>query len=211
MATTSKSRARRRFAFSDEQVFQAITRLLVEGGIAGVSLPTIARCIGFTHQALTYRFTSRAGLMEAYAAWLWGFSHRNQESIREAAPSPLAALRSLYLLPLDSRLTGIEAEGSPAAFVFILLECNRDPVLQATLTGYLAEVEERLAGIISEAQERGDLRREEPALIADALLCAVTGAAVYSAGAPVDEAWVRMSQAYDVAIHPYLIAGDPSH
>ncbi|MGH2549512.1 MAG: TetR/AcrR family transcriptional regulator [Thermomicrobiales bacterium] len=209
MTTISQPRRTRRQLFSDEQVFLAITRLLIAGGIVSVSLPAIAQRIGYTHQALTYRFASRAGLLQAYSSWFWKEGRKVHLSIRESSLTPLSALRSSFLMLPDPDDMVAQESDSPSSYASLLIEFQRDPILRKSFEDYLPKHLAFLTEGVQAAQDHGELRREyEPSEIVRVLIYAVNGAAAYNTEVPVDDPSSRMKWAFDVSIRPYLASNE---
>jgi len=208
MTEVTTSRAGRRKAFTDEQVFEAISSLLREGGISTVSLPAIAKRIGFTHQALTYRFETRDGLLAAYAAWLWGRTHAAQERILQEPLGPLAMVRRLFLSGAHGAGPGDRIEDSMSEMVgFLFIELQRDPATHATFAVNQPIGEARVIQVITRGQEAGVLDPRVPATeILDALVYASIGASVFNNGIQrTDGAVDRVTRAFEAALARYTI------
>jgi AcrR family transcriptional regulator len=198
-----KKRGRRR-TFEDIDAFQHVTNILLEGGMSAFSLPALARRVGCSHQSLSERFASRAGLLQAYRNWTNSIFRENVLEIRKQTPSPIEQVRQLLLMPLDPRIVGTDGVFAPGLWVILSLEFRREAVLVESITDGQRRLGELLRSMVEDAQQQDELREGDPGLIAEALLTATTGAAVLWLLRPVDEILEKMERSFEGTLARFM-------
>jgi len=195
-APLGKRRGRHR-TFEDVEVFQQVALILLEGGMSSFSLPRLAQRVGCSHQSLSERFSSRAGLLHAYQQWTISIFRENVAELQQQFPSPIEQIRQLLLMPLDERIGGAGRFHSPGLWVVLFLEAQRDPALAEDLAESQTAIQALLRDMVKEAQRQGELRAGDPVLIAEALLTSTTGAAVIWLLHPVEDVFEKMERCFD--------------
>jgi len=196
---------RRKHAFSDEQVFRIITKLILDEGITGVSLPAIAKHLGYSHQALTYRYVNRAGMLEHYAAWVRQRTVEAQEAVIRASATPLAAFRAVMVAGAVGYLGEAEAATDSGLMTRLFVEMQRDPDVRPLMKHIEGSGRERLVAIVAESQRLGELTdRFAPIVIVDATAYAAFGAAAVHVGEPYPAMMQRIQSAVESTLRPFL-------
>jgi len=201
---TRRSRGRPR-SFEDADAFRAATYLLLTGGIAHLTLQRVADRVGCSHQALGQRFSSREGLLNAYLDWLIALNVSTIESVIANSPSPLAAARTIWMLPVDPAEVGLP-EGVPHVVSSILsLQLRQDPALRDRITELYRSAPTVFLDLIRAAQEQGELRRDaDPDDILEAVLVASTGAGIHWTMNPSEDLIAKIIRCRERALAPYL-------
>lgn len=195
-APLAKKRGRHR-TFEDIEAFHQVAMILLEGGMSSFSLPRLARRVGCSHQSLSERFTSRAGLLRAYQQWTMSIFQENVAELHRQFSSPIERIRRLLLMPLDERIGGAGRLHSPGLWVVLFLEAQRDPALADDLVESQTSIHALLRDMVADAQRQGELRAGDSALIAEALLTSTTGAAVIWLLHPVEDVFAKMERCFD--------------
>ena len=191
-------------SFTDEQVFQAITGLIVDHGIGAVSMPAIARRIGFSHQAVTFRFSTREKMLNAYAAWYQG-SFLNVEQRLRLSGRPALDILHDFLMGLGAdELTGIPALSGPAEPIKLMMEFDREPILRRYFAPGRSQTFDWVTELIAQAQVEGTIAPgHDPRDVSNLLLFAVSGAVVLNVWDQPESIRASMTRAIDLALAPY--------
>ncbi|MEZ4624401.1 MAG: TetR/AcrR family transcriptional regulator [Thermomicrobiales bacterium] len=139
-------------SFTDEQVFQAITGIIVEHGIGAVSMPAIARRIGFSHQAVTFRFSTREKMLNAYAAWYQGSFLSVEQRLRMSGRPALDILLEFLMGGGVDAVTGVPALGGPVEPIKLMMEFDREPILRRYFAPGRSQTFEWVTELIAQAQ-----------------------------------------------------------
>lgn len=199
-----RNRGGRPQSFSDEQVFRAMIEIVVENGMGGVSMPAIAKRIGYTHQAVTNRFTCRDNLLRAFGGWYLDNLLRVESRYRSSGSGALNGLLEFFSGGVVDELLDVPGLGGPAEPVKLMLEFDREPVLRAFFEATRKQTASWVAERIREAQREGDIGAEhDPLVVAETLLFAVSGAVVLHAYADASVIHERMQRAIDLALRHY--------
>jgi AcrR family transcriptional regulator len=161
--------------FTDERCFEATSRILSARGTMGLSLAAVARDVGCTGPALSIRFGSRMGLLEAYFQWSTKREAERFREVRARYTSPLEALRARFRLPLDDRPEDFES--SPAHFngLTMLIEAQNDERFRKSVLARTMAFQEELASLLQEAIDAGELHGCDPNELAHLLLSSMIG------------------------------------
>ncbi len=193
-------------SFSDEQVFRAITELVVVAGISAVSMPAIARRIGCSHQAVTQRFSNRESMLRAYGGWYLDNLTMAEERYRTSNEPSLSGLIDFFSGGVVDEMLGVPGLGGPAEPIKLMLEFDRVPVLREVFKPSRQQTTAWITEQIEQAQREGDIEPTcDPLDVAETLLFSVSGAVVLHAFS--DPAFVRqrMQRAIDLALKPYRV------
>lgn len=187
---------------TDEAVFAAVTRVVSDVGPGGLTLAAVAREVGVSAPALAQRFGSKRGLLLAYAAHAAGGVDDLIEQALATAPDPLSAVRAA-LLAFTAPITTRSALAHHLAFLHLDLT---DPDLGALATKQSRALRRRIAALLREAHDRGQLTGVGPVALADAVYTAYNGALVTWAidGRGSLARWV--AACVDAVIAPYVAA-----
>ncbi|MCC6703358.1 MAG: helix-turn-helix transcriptional regulator, partial [Thermomicrobiales bacterium] len=93
--------SKRKRRFENEDAFWATTRVLMTDGYARLTLAAVGKELGCSAPALSKRFGSKRGLIEAYLEWSEETIRERFALVRGRFASPLEALLNRYLLPGD--------------------------------------------------------------------------------------------------------------
>jgi TetR/AcrR family transcriptional repressor of bet genes len=158
------------------QIVAAVCRVLARDGLEGATMRRIAAEAGVTTGSVTHHFADRRELVEATVGTVV------DESMARLVTSwrrdgPRAGLAEM--LPLDDLrreevmvwLAGVQASA-------------HDPELAARLSRRCQSAQEHLVTALRERASRRDVDPEELALLADEVLSAVDGVAVYAVSDP---------------------------
>lgn len=182
--------------------------IVVEKGMGGVSLPAIAKRIGYSHQAVTNRFASRDNLLRAFGRWYLDNLLQSESRYRSSGTPALSGLLDFFTGGVVDELLGVPGLGGPAEPVKLMLEFDREPVLRAFFEPIRNQTAGWVAERISEAQREGDIGADhDPLVVAETLLFAVTGAVVLHAYADAAVIHERMERAIDLALRHFCAQG----
>ena len=203
-ATGSRESGRPR-TFSDEAAFLATADALARLGYGRLTLEAVAGRIGCTRQALVRRFGSKHALVLAYLEWVVAGAPERYRAVREAHPSPLAALRARFLLPVEERpyeVADPEGQGNILAF---FVGARDDPQFHAVLAQLQAVYEAEVARLIAEAQAAGEVVEVDPAELGHTLIAATTGEILLWAADPGGSVVGRIARVFDAVVAPYRL------
>jgi AcrR family transcriptional regulator len=178
-------------SFSDEDAFQATTKLLIEHGASGITLADLARELGCTAPALNVRFGSRIGLLKAYYAWATQMDSERFKRVREQYDSPLAAVRARFSMPARDRLEELVDSTGQAKLLSLLAEAQADSQFSDLVAERNQSFERDLTDLLQAAIDAGELEPCDPAGLAHLVFTSLVGASfiwsVKPAGSVVDE------------------------
>jgi AcrR family transcriptional regulator len=190
--------------FSDEDVFRATTRLLLTGGLANATLKHVAREVGFSHQAVAQRFSTKEGLLHAYFDWMQDVIAEEATEIQERPLATAIKLRQLLTLPINPRLFDVDTFEKQASWTLLSLELRRDPALAPLIEAGSTAYIHFLAGLVREGQARGELRDADPYEIAEMALIAGIGSAMQWLLNQQEPLLAKMERCIDLVLRPYL-------
>ena len=196
-------RAGRPRAFSDPDVFLATADALSRLGYGRLTLEAVAERVGCTRQALVRRFGSKHGLVRAYLGWVVEDAAGRYRAIRATHPSPLAALRTRFLLPVQERPYEVADPAGQANILAFFVGARDDPEFRALLARLMSVYEAEVAALLAEAREAGELVAADPAEVGHLLIAATTGALLLWAANPDGPVTDRIARAFDAVIRPY--------
>lgn len=178
-------------SFSDEDAFQATTKLLIEHGASGITLADLARELGCTAPALNVRFGSRIGLLKAYYAWATQMDSERFKRVREQYDSPLQAVRARFSMPARDRLEELVDSTGQAKLLSLLAEAQADAQFADLVAERTRAFERDLTDLLQAAIDAGELNPCDPAGLAHMIFTSLVGASflwsVKPAGSVVDE------------------------
>jgi AcrR family transcriptional regulator len=200
--TSTRRKPGRPRAFEDEDVFVETTRLLLEGGISTVTLQRVAAAVGTSHQAISQRFASKSGLLQAYYTWLQEQFEANNRIMTEPHDSPLATLRARYLLG-----TGVSNPERPVQELYampLMLELRRDPEVYRRMQAVSPTFNTLLVVLLNEAQAVGELRMCDSEELAELILTASVGGTIIWRMNPVGSMMEMMDRQIRAALRPWI-------
>lgn len=157
---------------SDDEVLDAVGRVVSAHGPQGLTLANVGAQIGLSPATLVQRFGTRRGLLVAFAKRA---SERASEPFSVAARSsrsPLATLRrGLSDMALEAVKSGFEQN------LALLLEDVRDDELRALAALHSERVEASIVELLTSAKQRGELQGDVRA-VARAVHAAYNGALI---------------------------------
>lgn len=178
-------------SFSDEDAFQATTKLLIENGASGITLADLARELGCTAPALNVRFGSRIGLLKAYYAWATQMDSERFKRVREQYDSPLEAARARFSMPARDRLEELVDSTGQAKLLSLLAEAQADAQFADLVVERNRVFERDLSDLLQAAIDAGELHPCDPDGLAHMIFTSVVGASflwsVKPAGSVIDE------------------------
>jgi AcrR family transcriptional regulator len=176
MSEFRRGRGRPRL-FENEQVFQAIARIMLDTGLATVTLDGVAEIVGTSNQALIHRYASKAGLLNAFMLWLLVIVNEDIAENLERASSPIAAIRLLLQMPMNQRVVPGMLPNSQESWLPLYHEILRDPMLAALLSTHVREFLATLSNIVAQAIEVGEfVAGLDAQRVVETLLSTTTGA-----------------------------------
>lgn len=159
---------------SDEAIFAAVSAVVTEVGPFGLTLAAVADRAGVSAPALSQRFGSKRNLLVAYAAASAAGVDDLFERARTTSRDPLSALRK-GLVAFTSSVSTRPALANNLAFLHLDLT---DPELGAHAARQSRLLRRRIADLLREAIERGQLDGADPVALADTLYTTYNGALV---------------------------------
>lgn len=159
------------------ELLDAVVRVIAEDGLEGATTRALARETGWSTGALAHYFAGKADILSSALA----FSH-DRIKARWAAELEglhgLAALRALLLdnLPLDDqRRTETRLE------MIFWSQALSDPALREIQRTEARDLRDRVAGLLAEAREAGELvRNTDPVRAAERLLALIDGLSAHA-------------------------------
>lgn len=176
-------------AASDRAIFDAISEVITESGLTGLTLASVARRVGVSAPALTQRFGTKRRMLLAYA----DASSRAAADLFDdarAGSSPLAALHtalSAFAGPTTTR------SGMANNLAFLQLDLT-DPEFAQRASRQSAEVRHQILGLVEAAVQHGELTPVvDTGVLADLVYTTYNGALITWAidGTGPLEDWLR--------------------
>lgn len=193
-------------SFSDRDVFEAISAVLREEGYTALTLAAVAERVGRTPSALLRRYGDKQELLCGYLDWLARSNEEVYDAARPLFASPLDVIRVLmFLQPRQPPLgpTSLPLVDPPRYMSFIV-GGRSHPAYRARIADVVRRFERRLALLIAEARDLGEIEPCDPNQLAHLLSVTFTGAVTYwfdrEEGSLVDE----IAFAIDAVLTPYL-------
>ena len=162
--------------FADEDVFPATTQAIKLYGYRGLSMRKIALLMNRSAPALTNRFGSLIGLLDAYLDWSADLSQTRFEQVRNEYPSPLEALRARFRIPAQERPDEVAEDSSNAPYLIFFLEGRLDPNLEPIIDRHRRRFEEGIVDLLERAREAGEITVSDAQALAHSILSALSGA-----------------------------------
>lgn len=186
---------------TDDDVFAATQRAMMRYGPQELTLAHIASEAGVTAGRLVQRFGSKRGLLLALSNRFGGGGGEMFAALRQAAPSPLGALRE-YVRCMAALASSPQALARNLAYLQIDLT---DPEFRANLLANARETRRQLESMVREAVAAGELMDTTPVRqLARTVETVVSGAlmtwACYQDGTA--ERW--LSREVEAVLEPYL-------
>lgn len=204
--TTAREPGRPR-TFSDEDAFLATANALARLGYGRLTLEAVADQIGCTRQALVRRFGSKHALVLAYLGWVNEAAAERYRAARRVHPSPLAALRARFLLPVAERPYEVADPVGQGNIVAFFVGSRDDPEFRPLLARLMEIYHAEVTGLLIAAGDAGDLALPDPAALAHTLIAATTGELVLWAANPDGTAVERIARVFDAVVAPYRAGG----
>jgi AcrR family transcriptional regulator len=190
-------------SFEDEQIFRIISELLVHGRLSDVTLDRVAKLAGTSNQAVSQRFASKAGLLDAYVTWLHAIVRDDIGEILNAAISPLQKFRRLMVLPINPRVLPNPSASPLESWIPLLMELNRDPALARLNAERRRWFNSIGLQLIEEAQQRGELRPVEPERVLELVWSVLMGAAILWEQHAPEDIITKMVRCMDGVLDPF--------
>ncbi|MBX3132521.1 MAG: TetR/AcrR family transcriptional regulator [Gemmatimonadaceae bacterium] len=187
---------------SDDQVFEALTRVMQRVPAASLTLAEVGAEAGVTASALSQRFGSKQALLRALNARFAEGTPELLESIRERHASPVAAIRAWA----EGFAWLIATPSSLAHHLGYLQMDLSDEVMFTHLQKATRATRRTLAQWVAEAVQAGELQPgTDPAALARLLLATANGSmmtyALLRQGKPVE--WIRAD--VELALGPFRV------
>lgn len=165
-----------RTALSDQRMFDAAVSLIVDSGIAGMTLAAIGERAGYSRGLVTHRFGSKAGLL-AYvhdtvmADWI----RRVQQAVGDSI-----GLEALHRV-VDALYGFIAEEPDEIRAMYLLRYASIDPgaEFRANVAKALKAQRRDVQNWIAAGQKLGTLDRRLPASLLAELFCASVDGLIY--------------------------------
>ena len=205
VTNTGKSRkVGRPIVIQDEEIFQAVYRVLTEHGPARITLAAVASEVGSSGPALIKRFGSRRGLMLAFSTWA---VERSRSAFRDTprVGSPLGQLKESLIDPkghVNNKVADIRDYSNVVQFYFGEAQ---DAEIRELWGEWTDAYEQETIRLLREAVAAGELRMDSnPEHLGHALHTAVTGMVVLWFGHPERSSRERLEEVFDTIITPHL-------
>lgn len=159
---------------SDDAILDATARVISRVGPTGLTLAAVAGEAGLSAPALVQRFGSKRGLLLAFSRRAPDAVAETFAAARRRHRSPLVAARAA----LTTMAAGIQTPEELANHLaFLQLELV-DPDFHEQTARYTRAVLDELRGLLRAAVQAGELRRRDPARLAQAVYSTYNGALI---------------------------------
>ena len=186
---------------SDEAVFAAAHRVMQQVGPAEVTLSRIAAEAGVTAGALVQRFGSRRGLMLALMAEFSRSAPVVFAQVRDAHPSPLAALRAYA----ECHAQMADTPQTLAHHLAYLQIDLTDPEFHEHMRAQARDTRGELRRLLADAIAAGELRADtEVDVLTRAVMAALNGSLLVWAMLREGTAADSLRADVDAVLRPYL-------
>lgn len=158
--------------YSDQTIFEGVSKALIKHGYANLSMSNIAREANLSAAILSKRFGSKRGLLLAYYDYLIDITKQSFKSLRKTNIPALDMLKQVFLLWTAQVETPIQF----ANMASIYLENNQDPEFIEKTRLRLKIIDEEVRRILQIAIDSKEILEVDKELISRILQAAVTGA-----------------------------------
>lgn len=184
---------------SDGAIFEAVAEVVTAAGPSRLTLTAIAQRVGLSAPALTQRFGSKRGLLVAFATREVGSVGDLFEAARSSASGPLETIRAA-LSALPGPITTREGLANNLAFLEMDLT---DPELRPHAVAQSRALRAKIAALLHEATETGEIVTESPEALAQDLYAIYTGAMLTWAIDGTGDLSSWLAEHIDRALAPY--------
>lgn len=183
--------------FTDEQIFEAVYQALRKLGYEQLTLEKIAKEISISPASLSKRFGSKQNLLLAYIRFTIKQTKQVFEQAEQNSPSPLAALRNLFV-----QYSRIDS-ASLANITSLYLAAMAEPEMKRLSRQRLQIIDEEIQKLLVKAIQNRELKQCNPALISRTLISSLMGSIFV---------WMRyqdrnleewIDDCFDVVLKPY--------
>jgi AcrR family transcriptional regulator len=187
----------------DEDVFEAMTRVVLRVGLPHLSINEVAADIGVTPAALRQRFGSKAELLHAFHAWSTERVRHMMDSAEHADRTPLDALKTVVQWSVPT----IESPAQLLNAVSMLTDSAADDEARRQIGDRLGLAAERTTELVRRAIAARQIDYPDAAELSARMQEALIGACImWALRHEVGESLAdRLSTATDHVLTPYLI------
>jgi AcrR family transcriptional regulator len=193
-------------AFQDEDVYQAMSRVIGEVGYTGLTFSLIADQIGCTTSALIRRFGDKRALVQGFITWLERQQSERFAEGRSSFASPLEALKARWFIGEFNGLAAAEVNPThPETYLAFFIEARCEPAYRPHLARLNEDFESGAATILGEAHRAREIVECDYARVARTLNCAMTGAISLWMDRPSRPLKSELNEVFDAVIAPYRV------
>lgn len=163
------------------EIVDAAVRVIARDGLAGASLRSIAREIGFTTGAVMHYFKGKDELLVAAADAVFG---PYEQLLAEALQMEdvLEGLRRILVIPLP---TTRAKQVVPRLYAQVLASVENEPAFAQTCRRRYAAIRQGLQSLLARGQKDGTFKTDfDPAMKCDALCAMVDGLGLHAISEP---------------------------
>lgn len=187
----------------DNDVFEAMARVVLRVGLPHLSINEVAAEVGVTPAAVRQRFGSKAELLHAFHAWSTERVRDLTDSAEQADGTPLDALKAV----VRQSVPAIESPGQLLNALSMLTDPAADDEARRQIADRLGLAAERTAELVSHAIAAGQIEHPDAAALTARMQEALIGACVmwalrHDAGESLAD---RLAAATDNVLSPFLI------
>lgn len=187
-------------SFENGDVFRATSAVLSRFGYTKFTLDAVAQQVGVSGPAISKRFGSKQALLRAYLEWMLRMASERFQAVRALHTSPLAALRTRYLMPFEERPEELSAYAG-------WLDMRNNPEFAPLLQERRRIWESEAAALLADARDAGELTECDTDELARTVTAALTGATIH--WTPDDGPLLdRYATILDTIIGPYRASGE---
>lgn len=185
--------------YSDQTIFEGVSKALIKHGYANLSMSNIAREANLSAAILSKRFGSKRGLLLAYYDYLIDLTKQSFSALRKTKMPALDMLKHVFLM----WTTQVETPAQFANLASIYLGNNQDPEFIEKTKLRLKIIDEEIQQILQIAIDSKEISELDKDLISRVLQAAVTGAFFIwcKDSRLTPEEWVN--DCFDVVFAPY--------
>ncbi|MGI6406103.1 MAG: TetR/AcrR family transcriptional regulator [Syntrophaceticus sp.] len=187
--------------YSDQMIFEGVSKALIKYGYSNLSLSKIAKEAQLSAAALSKRFGSKRGLLLAYYDYLTEITEQSFKAIQQTDLSALNMLKQIFLLWTNQ----VENPVQFANMTSIYLQNNSDPEFIEKTRHRLKIIDDEIQRILQIAIDSKEILEVDKKLLSRVLQAAVTGAFLIwcKDSSLTPEEWVN--DCFDVVFAPYKI------